>query len=346
MSTTGSSMNNPLPVRVGIVGCGQMGRKHAHNSFKIKGVTVEGVADKDLQHAQILAKELGVPAFSNIEDLLIGIDIDALVITTPPDQHGDNTLAAIKAGKAVFVEKPIALDIATAESMCTAVKEASLVNSVGFHLRYAPMTQKTRSLIKGRRVTQVRSVTTTGYYLNMDMPLWFLQRKHSGGPLLEQTLHMLDEARYLVGDITHVFAQGDRLVKPELKEFDSEDTMILAYRFANGALGTHADSCATTVFNWEIELFGVDWRLLIDYARKRFTGYFGEEKVNMDFPDIDIHLLELQAFFEDLRHGKKNSILSDFNDATRTLEVMLAGDRSLKTGLWESVKNKNINHGN
>lgn len=346
MSTTESSIDNPIPVRVGIVGCGQMGRKHAHNSSKIKGVTVAGVADKDLQHAQTLAKELDVPAYSNTEDLLNGADIDVLVIATPPDQHGDNAMAAIRAGKSVLVEKPIALDIATARSMCAAVEKAPVVNAVGFHLRYAPLTQKAASLISRKHVTQVRSVTTTGYYLNMDMPLWFLQRKHSGGPLLEQTLHMLDEARYLVTDITHVFAQGDRLVKPELKEFDSEDTIVLAYRFENGALGTHADSCATTIFNWEIEMFGVNWRLLIDYARKRLTGYFGEEKINMDFPDTDLHLLELQAFIEDVRRGQNNLILSDFNDATRTLEVMLAGDRSLKSGLWESTGIENMKQRN
>jgi len=171
----------------------------------------------------------------------------------------------------------------------------------------------------------------------MDMPSWFLQRKHSGGPLLEQSLHMFDEARYLVGDITHVFAQGDRLIRPDLKEYDSEDTMVMAYRFANGALGTHADSCATSVFNWEIELFGTDWRLLIDYARKRLSGYFGEEIVQEDFPDIDIHLLELQAFIDDVRSHRIGSVQSDFKDATKTLEVMLAGDRSLKSSSWEFV---------
>jgi predicted dehydrogenase len=113
--------------------------------------------------------------------------------------------------------------------------------------------------------------------------------------------------------------------------------MVLAYQFANGALGTHADSCATTVFNWEIELFGVDWRLLIDYARKRLNGYLGEEAIHVDFPDIDLHMLELQAFIDDVRNRRVDSILSDFRDATKTLEVMLAGDKSLKSGAWEPV---------
>jgi predicted dehydrogenase len=337
MPTVKGSVKGSHLVRVGVVGCGQMGRKHANNCSQIKGVTVVAVADKDMARARALAKEMAAVPYKSAETLLAASDIDALIVATPPDKHGKDALEAIRAGKAVLIEKPIALDITTAKSLCVAAEKASVVNAVGFHLRYAPLTQKARSLIAGKRVTQVRSVTTTGYYLKMDMPAWFLQRQHSGGPLLEQSLHMFDEARYLVGDITHVFAQGDRLVRPELKKFDSEDTMVLAYRFANGAFGTHADSCATTVFNWEIELFGTDWRLLVDYARKHLTGYFGEETIHIDFPDTDYHLSELQAFISDVRKHQVDSVRSDFKDATTTLEVMMAGDRSLESRAWEPV---------
>lgn len=338
------TLKSKKTVRIGVVGCGQMGRKHALNCSRIKGAGVVAVADTDIMRGRALAEEMGAVPCKSAEALLADVDIDALIVATPPDQHGKDALAAIKAGKAVLIEKPIALDMKTAKSLCAAARKASVVNAVGFHLRYAPITQKARALIAGKQVTQVRSVTTTGYYLKMDMPAWFLQREHSGGPLLEQSLHMFDEARYLVGDITHVFAQGDRLVRPDLKEYDSEDTMVLAYRFANGAFGTHADSCATTVFNWEIELFGVDWRLLIDYARRRLIGYFGEDNINISFPDTDYHLLELQAFINDVCNHRNSSILTDFRDATRTMEVMLAGDKSLKSSAWELIEKGNSMH--
>jgi len=324
-------------LKIGVVGCGQMGQKHARNCAAFKGVIVTAVADTNKKRAHTLADELKAAAYPDSETLVKEADIDALIVATPPAEHGKDALAAIKAGKDVLIEKPIALDIASAKSLCNAAGKSSVVNAVGFHLRYAPITQKAKSLIAGKRVTQVRSVTTTGYYLNFDMPLWFLQKKHSGGPLLEQTLHMIDAARYMVGDITRVFAQGDRIVKPELRKFDSEDTMVLAYKFANGALGTHADSTATTVFNWEIELFGVDWRLLVDYARKRLEGYFGDETVHLQLPDTDYHKIELEAFINNVRRRKNGAIRSDFKDATKTLETMLAGDRSLKTHAWEIV---------
>ncbi len=333
------SKKSKRSLNIGVVGCGQMGQKHARNCISLQDVKVTAVADTNKKRANTLSDELKATAYPDSRTLVEEADIDALIVATPPAEHEKDALVAIKAGKAVLIEKPIALDIYSAKSLCAAVGKSSVVNAVGFHLRYAPITQKAKTLIAGKRVTQVRSVTTTGYYLNFDMPLWFLQKKHSGGPLLEQTLHMIDEARYMVGDITHVFAQGDRIVKPELRKFDSEDTMVLAYQFANGALGTHADSTATTVFNWEIELFGIDWRLLVDYARKRLEGYFGDETVHLQLPDTDYHKIELEAFINDVRRRKNSSIRSDFKDATKTLQVMLAGDRSLKTQAWEKVVN-------
>jgi len=333
MSSINESIHDNPIIKIGIIGCGQMGRKHALNCSKIEGVSVVAIADKDEHRSKTLAQEIGAFPYSTYKDVVAVEALDAVIVATPPDQHGEAALGAIKAGKSVFIEKPIALDMATARALCEAADKAGVVNAVGFHLRYAPLTQKAKALIAGKQVNEVRSVTTTSYYLKLDMPGWFLQRKHSGGPLLEQSLHMFDIARYLVGDITHIFAQGARLVRPELAEFDSEDTMVLAYRISNGALGVHLDSCATTVFNWEIELFGEDWRLLIDYARNQISGYIREKQIQYNPADIDIHEIEIQAFIETIRSKEKILILSNFADATKTLEAMLAADMSLKNGL-------------
>lgn len=330
-------MKSERTLRLGVVGCGQMGRKHAVNCSRIEGVSVVAVADKDHERASAVAKDIRAVQYESAEAMVANAGLDAVVIATPPGQRRQAVEAAVGAGDAVFVEKPIALDLAAAKSFCSAAQEASVVNAVGFHLRYSPLTQRALALLSGKRITHVRTLTTTSYYLKMDMPAWFLQRKHSGGPLLEQTLHMFDIARYLVGEITHVFGRGDRLVRPDLGNFDSEDTIVLAYRFANGALGTNTDSCAMLQFNWEIELLGPYLRLLVDYSRRRLDGYVGEEKVHVDVPDIDLHMLEMQAFINAVRDRREALVLSNFADATKTLEVMLAGDRSLRTSAWEPV---------
>ncbi|MCL0084366.1 Gfo/Idh/MocA family oxidoreductase [Dehalococcoidia bacterium] len=326
-------------LKIGVVGCGNMGRKHATNCYRTKGVSVVAVADVDTARAAALAAEVGGAAvYPGGEAMLADMPLDAVIVATPPGVRWEVVQAAAALGTAVFVEKPIALDLSTAKACCVAVKEASVVNAVGFQLRYSPLTQRARTITSGQPVTHVRTICTTPYYLMMDMPLWYLQREHSGGPLLEQSIHMFDAARYLVGEIAHVFARGDRQARPDLDLVDSEDRLVLTYRFANGALGTHIDSCAMLQFNWEVELFGPNWRLVVDYARNRLHGHIGEETIENKMPHNDLHVLEMQTFLAAVRRPERNGVLSDFDEATKTLALMLAGDRSLRTGAWEPVR--------
>ncbi len=324
-------------LRVGIVGCGQMGRKHAVNCSRMAGLSVVAVVDGDQDRAAALSKETGATAYSDVQAMIRDVSPDALVIATPPGERR----AAIESGASaripLLVEKPLALDMKSARAYCELVRNASIVNAVGFHLRYSPLTQQASTLISGKKVTHVRTMTTTSYYLRMDMPLWFLQRRHSGGPLLEQTLHVIDTVRYLVGDITQIVAKGDRLVRPDLNEFDSEDSIVLAYRFASGILGTHTDSCAMMEFNWEIELFGPDWRLKLDFARGRLEGRIDGEQIGADSAGVDLHMIEMKTFIAAARHDKQAGLLSSFADATKTLATVTAGDRSLVSGNWETV---------
>ncbi|MBI2856789.1 MAG: Gfo/Idh/MocA family oxidoreductase [Chloroflexi bacterium] len=324
-------------LRIGVAGCGQMGRKHALNCSRLEGVSVVAVADTDQDRAGALAQETGAVPYGDCEAMLADAGLDAAIIATPPGGRRQAIEAAASAATPMLVEKPLALDMETARAFCDAARRGSVVNAVGFHLRYSPLTQRARALLSGRRVTHVRTVTTTSYYLKMDMPHWFLQRRHSGGPLLEQSLHVLDSARYLLGEITHVVARGDRLVRPDLGAFDSEDTIVLAYRFANGALGTHTDSCAMMEFNWEVELFGPDWRLNIDYARGCLRGEVDGETVHLDAAGVDLHLLEVRGFVEAVRAHENKRVLSSFADASRTLAVVTAADRALESGAWELV---------
>ncbi|HEY32812.1 MAG TPA: Gfo/Idh/MocA family oxidoreductase [Dehalococcoidia bacterium] len=331
-------MNSGKTLKVAVIGFGTMGRKHTENCSRIEGVEVAAVVGVDEVEAETIKAEARVPAYTDAVKMLAEVPVDAVILATPPGLRRETVMAAANMSKSLFLEKPITLNLPTAKEYCDIAKKQSLVNAVGFQLRYSPLTEQAKQLTKGRTVTHVRTTCTTSYYLKRDVPDWFLQRKHSGGPLLEQAIHPFDIARLLVGDITHVFARAERLLFPDAGELDSEDTIVLAYRFASGALGTHTDSCAMTEFNWEVELFGPDWRLLVDYARKRLSGHIGEEKIRQDFPDIDLHLLEMQTFLEAVLSHKPELVRSDFADATKTLAVVLAGDRSIKTGAWEAVE--------
>lgn len=331
-------------LKVAVAGFGTMGRKHAVNCGRIPGVEVLAIAGLDEREATAIRAEAVVPAYLSAERMLAEVPADAVIVATPPGVRREIVNLATKAGKAVFLEKPIALDMPTAREYCGAASARGIVNAVCFQLRHSPVAEAARDIVAGRTVTQVRTACTTGYYLNRDVPDWFLQRKHSGGPLLEQAIHMIDMARYLVGDITHVFCRGHRLTHAHVEHLDSEDTVVMAYQLANGALGTHMDSCGMTEFSWEIELFGPDWRLLADFARKRLVGHAAGEAIRQDFPDLDLHMLEMQAFTTAARNADQTGVRSDFLDATETLAALLAGDRSMQTGLWEPVLGRRTSH--
>lgn len=324
-------------LRIGVIGCGRMGWKHASTCHKAQGVSVVAVSDVDRTRAEALAAEVGAMVYTDGMTMLMEVQLDAVVIATPPALRQSVIEAAAARQIALFTEKPLALELPAAQACCTAAASASVLNAVGFQLRYSPLTQRARTLLADKRLTHVRTACTTYHYLKMNMPIWMLQREHSGGPLLDQAIHVLDAARYLAGDITHVFAVSDRLVRRELADTDVDDTLVLAYRFANGALGTHIDSCAMQEFNFGVELFGSDWRLHVDYARSLLSGYIRETTIHEQMPASHLHQIALEVFLEAVRNHEQSMLRSDFTDATKTLATVIAGTRSLETHAWEAV---------
>ena len=323
--------------RFGIVGCGQMGRRHARNLGESAAGVVTAVADVDAGRAGTLAAEVGAAVYADVEDMLAAGLVDALIVTTPPRLRRGVILPAVEVGLPLFVEKPPAFDLPEARACAGVIARQGLLTSVGFMLRYQPMTQRAGELLAGHQITLVRTMCTVGYYLHMKMPLWFLQKDQSGGPLCEQAIHVLDAARYLAGDVTHVFARGDRIVRPEVREVDAEDTLALVYRFANGALGVHSHSCAIDKFRFEVECLGPDVRLLLDYGERRLTGLLGAETVEESFAPFDAYRAEIVAFAGAVR-GEGTAVRSTYADAVRTLAFTLAGNRSLETATWEAVE--------
>jgi predicted dehydrogenase len=313
-----------------------MGRHHAKGIAATSAGIVAAVTDIDPARAGDLAGATGARVYADAESVLRSGEVDAMVVTTPPRIRRAVLVPIVEAGLPLFVEKPPAFDLVEARDCAEAIAQRNLCSSVGFMLRYQPITERARQLLAGHQITLVRTMLTINYYLHMTMPLWFLQKEHSGGPLCEQAIHVLDAARYLAGDIVEVFARGDRLVRPELQEVDAEDTLVLAYRFSSGALGVHSHSCATEKARFEVECLGPDIHLRLDYLERRLTGLVGTDSLDETFPPFDAYQAEILAFARAV-HGEADDIRSPYADGVRTLAVTLAGNRSLETQAWEAV---------
>jgi predicted dehydrogenase len=185
-------------IRVGIVGAGAIAGRHAGVLAGFDDVRVAAVADPVLERAEELAGQVGATAYASHLELLDREGLDALYICVPPFAHGPPERAAIDAGLPFFVEKPLAVDLATAASIAAAVAERGLVTATGYHWRYLDTFERAQELLAGNPAR-----LALGYWLDtVPPPAWWLHRQLSGGQMIEQTTHALDLARVLVGEVT------------------------------------------------------------------------------------------------------------------------------------------------
>lgn len=219
-------------LRIGIIGAGVMGTKHAEYVAREQDATVVAVADP---FSRTLAGKLGVPHFDSYHDLLAASGAEAVIIANPNSAHVETTLAAIEARIPALLEKPVAVTAAEAAHLVAAVRDSDTVVLVGHHRRHHPAVSKARNLIASGVIG--RLVAVNGMWLTKKSDDYFEQRwrrETGAGVMLINLVHDLDLARYLCGEITTVQAVSSNA----LRGFEVEDTAAVIVGFDNGAIGT------------------------------------------------------------------------------------------------------------
>lgn len=223
-----------MTTRVLLVGAGGVGRRHAEVLAGLGGVELTGAVDPVLGSAEALAADHGVPAYAGIEEALDRGSPDAVYVCVPPFAHGEPERAALDRGLPIFVEKPVGLDLATAEDIGRRVEKAAVVTGTGYHWRCLDVLPRARALLADRPV-----VAAAGHWLDKRPPVaWWAQQDRSGGQVVEQLTHVLDLARALLGDAEEVYAAGARLPNPSPGWGDIDDATAATVRFASGAVAT------------------------------------------------------------------------------------------------------------
>ncbi|MFI0422226.1 Gfo/Idh/MocA family protein [Spongiactinospora sp. 9N601] len=224
-------------IRIGIVGAGNVAARHAAVLSSFPDVEIAGIADTVLDKARVLAGEYGVPAYSGHEALLAADSLDAVYVCVPPFAHGTPELDALSLGLPLFVEKPLALDAATAEKIAAEAARRGVPTAVGHHWRYLDVLDRARALLDGRPVR-----LALAHWLDKIPPVgWWPHRAMSGGQVLEQAIHVLDLARTLVGEVGEVHAVPSAATDGQEGDVDRATAAVL--RFRNGAAGLLATSC-------------------------------------------------------------------------------------------------------
>jgi myo-inositol 2-dehydrogenase/D-chiro-inositol 1-dehydrogenase len=239
------------PMRIGVVGCGRIGRMHAELLHRrVPGVSVAAVQDAVPEAAGAVASELAVPAVDTIADVL-ALGVDAVAICTSTDTHVELVTAAASAGVAIFCEKPISLDLAQVDAALAAVNGAGVMLHVGFNRRFDPAHRSVRDAVAAGELGRLNVVRITSRD-PAPPPIAYIER--SGGLFLDMTIHDFDMARFVTGsEVVEVFARGDVRIDEAIGAAGDIDTAVVVLR--------HVDGCITVIDNSRQCAYGYDQRV-------------------------------------------------------------------------------------
>ncbi|MFQ6171815.1 inositol 2-dehydrogenase [Oryzobacter sp. R7] len=236
--------------RIGVLGCGRIGRMHAGLLAEMPGFTVAGVADAVPAAAEGVSAATGSPVLS-IEQLLAADDVDTVAVFSSTDTHADLVVAAARAGKAVFCEKPVSLGLAEVDRALSAVEAAAVPFMIGFNRRFDPGHQAVRDAVASGAIGELHLLRVTSRDPAPPPPEYVAV---SGGIFLDMAIHDFDMARYVAGsDVVEVFARGAVRVDPRIGEVGDVDTAVTVL--------THADGTITTIDNSREAVYGYDQRI-------------------------------------------------------------------------------------
>lgn len=312
-------------VRLGFVGAGGIAEHHLGVLQGFADVEIVAVADADRGRADHVAGRFGARVYDSGETLLEAGGIDALYVCVPPFAHGAIELAAAERGIPLFVEKPVAIDLDTAEAIGAAVERAKLITAVGYHWRYFDTVEEARGIVSSRPPALV-----SGYWLaSTPPPQWWWKEAGSGGQIVEQTTHILDLARHLLGDVEEVHARQTHTAREHFPGLDVATASTISLRFKSGAIGTINSTC---LLNWGhrvgLHLFGDGYAIelsehdiMVDVGAGRPTRGAAVDPVMLEDRD-----------FIDAVLGRENRIRCPYPEALATHRLALAAGRSAASG--------------
>ncbi len=291
---------------VGLIGAGRIGRVHADNLvYRIPEASLAAVADLFVGAAEKLAADLQVPAaHKDHRAILDDRSIDAVLICSSTDTHAQLIAEAAEAGKQIFCEKPIALDLAQIDGALDAVDRAGVKLMIGFNRRFDPNFRRVREIVAAGEIgtPQVLRITSRD---PQPPPVDYV--KVSGGIFLDMMIHDFDMARYLVGrEVEAVHAAGAVLVDPAIGEAGDVDTAVVTLYFAGGALGV-IDNSRQAVYGYDqrVEVFGSAGCATVDNNYANTAIVSDARQVHRDLPlnffmerYTESYIAEIRAFVE------------------------------------------------
>jgi predicted dehydrogenase len=308
------------------VGAGVIARRHVRTLSAFADVEVAAVADVQADRAGELAARVGARAFDDPRAMLDAARLDAVYVCVPPFAHGPLEREVVERDLPLFVEKPLAADLGTAEAVADLVAGRGLVTGVGYHWRWMDTVERAQELLAGRPARLV-----TGAWLDATPPLaWWQRRDLSGGQLVEQATHLVDTARVLAGEVDEVYAVAGRTDRPAFPGCDVDDVTAATVRFASGAVGAFTASCLLGRAH-RVGLQVVADGLVLELTQQELLVTAGDGDPQVHPADGDPFAREDRAFVDAVQ-GRPDRTRATYAEALRTHRVTTAAVRSAALG--------------
>jgi predicted dehydrogenase len=319
----------------GILGAGQMGRRHGTNLMKL-GAQVVAVCDRDPARAAELAAALSpeTRSFDDFARMLDAVEMDILYLCLPPFAHEGQLEAAAAKGIHLFVEKPIAIDTRQAAKMVEAVRKAGVISQVGYHMRFNETVARLKALVDSGATG--RPTLFDGRYAcnSLHGKPWWMDKEKSGGQVFEQVIHIYDMAMHLLGNPATAVGFLDDLCHREIPGYTVEDTSVSAIRFQSGALASIAASNCAVPGEWNSSFTVVFEKLTAHFQGDDCAEFIhtGETPPRREILETrgDPHFAETVAFLQAVRGGTPSPC--PISEGFRSLQLVEAVVRSSEEG--------------
>lgn len=311
--------------RIGFIGAGGIASRHIGDLLQFEDVQVVATSDPALDRAQGQAQRCGASAYSDYRQMLDKEQLDAIYICVPPFAHGAPEMDCIERKLPFFVEKPLAVGADTAERILQEVERINLATAVGYHWRYLDTVERAQELLAKNPARLV-----LGYWLDSTPPPpWWWKQDESGGQMVEQTTHIFDLARLLVGEVATVYGAGARKDRASFPTLDVFDVSLATLHFESGALGNMASTC---LLNWphRVGLHLFSEAMAIELSEHEIMVDTGQGRP-IQHAQGDPFVREDRDFVDAVQ-GKQNKIRSPYAEAIKTHRLTVAATQSAYEG--------------
>ena len=340
------------PVRLGFVGTGGRTVAELCDLVHVPDARICGLCDVDESRCvwaieQILEREPDAPGtslvreqaprtFVDVRDMLSGVDLDAVYVSLPPFAHGDIDHAILDAGKAIFVEKPVALTMAIGREIAAHIADAGVVSSVGYQMRYSSAVQDAHAALKEVPLGLIFAMRVG----SLPGTAWWRKQDGSGGMLIEQHTHGVDLMRLFAGEARHVYASASTALLTDVPDLDIADVSAATVAFDSAAVGVIANSCAlekgqklpSSMADWTVSLQIIGHGVVAHIGSVRSEVMFAGDQTREYTVQGEPNRLMNEIFVRAVQTGNDEGIQSSYADGLQTFELTFAAHLAATRG--------------